>query len=158
MCRWVGIRRFSEINQALVAKLAWKMLTDRDSLWVRVLFGKYVKGRNFWAVGASGQASWIWKSIVNTRHILWEGLCYCVGSGRHIQIWEDPWVPLLPRFRPKAKEGVVISPDLVTARDLMLNDGVSWNVGLVSNLFSQDSAAAILKVRISEAGTDHSLF
>lgn len=40
----LGIRLTSEANQALISKLSWKMMSDRNSLWVRVLQGKYVKG------------------------------------------------------------------------------------------------------------------
>lgn len=51
----LGIRLFSEFNKALVFKLAWKMISDRNILWVRVMHGKCVKGRDFWHVGARGQ-------------------------------------------------------------------------------------------------------
>lgn len=43
----LGIRLFSKMNKTLVSKLAWKMIIDLDSLWVRVLHGEYVKGRDF---------------------------------------------------------------------------------------------------------------
>lgn len=71
----LGIRLTSEVNEALISKLAWKMLTDRQSLWVRDLHGKYVKGREFWQVGVGRKASWVWKSIVNSLHALSEGMC-----------------------------------------------------------------------------------
>lgn len=149
---------FSKINQALVSKLAWKILTKRDTLWVRVPLGKYVKGRSFWAVSATCKVSWLWKSIVNVRHILWEGLCYQVGSGRNINIWMDPWVPLVPRFRPNVREGVNMTDNITTVRDLMVEDGSTWNVGLLNNIFTPESVTAIRKVRINEGGHDDSLF
>lgn len=43
----LGIRRTAEVNQAQISKLAWKMITENDSLWVRVLSGKYLKGKDF---------------------------------------------------------------------------------------------------------------
>ena len=82
--------------------------------------------------------------LVNNQKFLQEGMCYRVGNGRHIQIWRDLWAPLLPRFQPTALEGAVIPVDIVTVGDLLLEDGVSWNVGLVNNVFSQDLADAIL--------------
>lgn len=76
-----GIRRMSEINQALLVKLVWKMLTDQGSLWVQVLHGKYLRDRGFWHVEAIGNSSWLWKSIVNSHDVLKARLCYQVGGG-----------------------------------------------------------------------------
>lgn len=66
-----------------------------------------------------------WRSIVKTRDVLREGLCYRVGSGRDIFIWRDPWVPNLPGFIPTVREGAVIPTELVTVRDLLFGGG-SW--------------------------------
>ena len=33
----LGIRKMQHMNKALMAKLGWKLLTDRNKLWVRVL-------------------------------------------------------------------------------------------------------------------------
>lgn len=38
----------------MVSKLAWKVLIKNESLWVRVLSGKYLKRRDFWQVSAGG--------------------------------------------------------------------------------------------------------
>lgn len=83
----LGIRRFAEVNHALISKQAWKMLTAKDSVWVQVLTGKYLKGRDFWEVEANGNSSWLWKSIVKAREVIkrrdvlssgkWAGYCHC---------------------------------------------------------------------------------
>lgn len=36
-----------EVNEALVAKLAWKVLKNEDSLWVQMPRGKYLRNNNF---------------------------------------------------------------------------------------------------------------
>lgn len=43
----LGIRMTSEVNQALLSKLAWKMISDKESIWVWVLSGKYLQGQDF---------------------------------------------------------------------------------------------------------------
>ncbi|XP_074270589.1 putative mitochondrial protein AtMg00310 [Silene latifolia] len=43
----LGFRNFAEFNLALLGKQAWRMITDRESLMVRVLGGKYFPNRLF---------------------------------------------------------------------------------------------------------------
>lgn len=43
----LGIKVTTEVNQALVSKLSRKVMTKNDSLWVRVLSGKYLKQQDF---------------------------------------------------------------------------------------------------------------
>lgn len=71
----------SEVNLALGSKLAWVMLTKRDSLWVRVLRGKYLRGHSFWEAEAAATDSWLWESIVQHREASVRGLCYNLQSG-----------------------------------------------------------------------------
>lgn len=130
------------------------MITDRDVLWVRVMYGKYVKGRDFWHTGAGGQMSWGWKSILHTRPLLRERMCYRVWYGVDISIWRDPWIPSLPEFTPTACAGVNIS-DLVIVRSLMNSDGSRWNEPWV---FSLGTADAIIKMLLHVAGVGDSLF
>lgn len=69
-----------EVNSALVAKLVWAMLTNKESLWVKVLGGKYLRGHSFQAAQAKTTNSWIWKSIIKHRDALMWGLCFKVGK------------------------------------------------------------------------------
>ena len=43
----LGIRRNEDVNKATITKLGWRILTDKDCLWARILRDKYVKGNNF---------------------------------------------------------------------------------------------------------------
>lgn len=61
-----------------------------------------------------------------------------MGSGRDIALWRDPWVPTITGFRPAAKDGVDIPPDITTVRDLMLEAGDRWNVGLIRSIFARN--------------------
>lgn len=44
----LGFRSLQDINDALVSKLSWKMLTQKDCLWVKLLNCKYLKNCGFW--------------------------------------------------------------------------------------------------------------
>ena len=45
-----GIRKNEDVNRASIAKLGWKILTDNDSIWVRIMRDKYVKNDNFFRI------------------------------------------------------------------------------------------------------------
>ena len=43
----LGIKRFSDINAALLAKLGWSVATKEDKPWVKYVYAKYLKGKSF---------------------------------------------------------------------------------------------------------------
>lgn len=55
------------LNQAMLAKLGWKMMSDPETLWVRVFKKKYLKNSSFLDVAIKPNASYVWKSIASTR-------------------------------------------------------------------------------------------
>lgn len=97
----LGIRMMKEMNESLVSKLSWKMLKKKDSLWVQVMQGKYIRGQEFRQVETGQNPSWVWKSIVKNKSQLKKGACYLIGNGRDVAVWKDPWVPSIPSFKPK---------------------------------------------------------
>ena len=40
----LGIRKMHNLNIALMAKLGWKLLTEKEKLWARVITNKYMRG------------------------------------------------------------------------------------------------------------------
>ena len=62
------------MNKALLAKQAWRLVTDPEALWVEVLKGKYFSGVPFWSAQANKQASsWILSSLLEGRDALQQG-------------------------------------------------------------------------------------
>lgn len=47
-------------NRALVARLGWEMMKQKDSLWVIALGEKYCRGTNLLGARMHHGASWIW--------------------------------------------------------------------------------------------------
>lgn len=46
--------------------------------------------------------SWLWHGISKMTDLIAKGLSFAVENGRKI-IWNDPWVPQLPSFKPRGK-------------------------------------------------------
>lgn len=75
-----------DTNRALIAKLAWRVMSKSDNLWVKVLAGKYLKGRELGEVPNSCFGSWVWKSILQDRDLLASGACYMIGDCTSVSI------------------------------------------------------------------------
>ena len=50
---------------------------------------RYFKGTFIWKTKSSGADSWSWKSFLNAKEQLEEGIRKRVGDEKSINIWED---------------------------------------------------------------------
>ena len=44
------IRKNSDVNKASITKLVSRIITDKDSIWARIMPNKYVKDNNFFII------------------------------------------------------------------------------------------------------------
>ena len=95
----LGLRKSEDFNQALLTKLAWEVQKNEDKLWVKIFRRKYLKVGSFTNIRPPKQVSWICKSLFSCNKLIKKGMCYKVGDGRSINIWDDPWVPKELDFR-----------------------------------------------------------
>ena len=54
----LGFRNFQEFNDAILAKQCWRLLSDPNSLWARVMKARYFPHCSFWDASKGGRASW----------------------------------------------------------------------------------------------------
>jgi len=88
----LGIRSMRQLNSAQLAKLGWRVITESESLWSRVLRTKYCKGRaSLEAFSVKPTDSLIWRGIVEQVEVLRKGLGIAVGDGRNTQFWTHKW-------------------------------------------------------------------
>ena len=69
--------------------------------------------------------------------ILRKGVCFQVGNGRPIDIWDEPWVPWLSGFKPSPVQGGKKLPMLVG--DLILPDSRTWDELKLKDIFDNES-------------------
>ncbi|KAF7835348.1 reverse transcriptase [Senna tora] len=65
------------------------------------------------------KASWAWNSLLEGRDLLIKGLCWSVGFGDSINVWEDPWIPSAVDFKPLPRPLFAQGLDLTNRRDLL---------------------------------------
>lgn len=95
-----GIFNAFSFNDAMLAKIGWRLIKYPDSLVAKVLLGKYSKSSSFMDCEVPSTASHGWRSILAGREVLRKGLGWVVGNGESIKVWGDPWlsssIPLTP--------------------------------------------------------------
>lgn len=77
----LGFRDIEVFNQALLAKIAWRILTVPDCLFSRIILGKYCHKTSFLKVQASSCISHGWRGILKGRDLLLQHLGKVIGNG-----------------------------------------------------------------------------
>lgn len=84
----LGIKDLDCFNQALLAKIRWRILDHPQSLSAQILKAKYFPNEQFCVARSGPKPSPLWPSIL-WEGLLLQGLGWRIGSGSHIQIWND---------------------------------------------------------------------
>uniref|UniRef100_A0A453LM54 Reverse transcriptase zinc-binding domain-containing protein n=1 Tax=Aegilops tauschii subsp. strangulata TaxID=200361 RepID=A0A453LM54_AEGTS len=145
----LDFRDMRAFNQALLAKQAWRLIDQPDSLCARLLRARYYRNGNLGDTVFSGNASAVWRGIEHGLELLKKGIIWRVGNGILIRTWRDPWIPRGPSFRP-------ITPKrhcrLNRVSDFLDIHGV-WRLGLLQQHFLPADVVAIPKIRTSPHGS-----
>nr|XP_048336943.1 uncharacterized protein LOC107411956 [Ziziphus jujuba var. spinosa] len=136
----IGLRRLKHMNLAMLSKVGWCLASDPAKLWVQALKGKYFAGSSFLRCRQKKSSSWTWCSILSARNLLSNGLCYRAGKGNQINIWEDPWIPLNPLFKPiPSHDSATNEWGMIPYTNRNLEDRLIW-IGNSNGRFSVKSA------------------
>jgi hypothetical protein len=76
-----------------LAKQGWRLIHHQDSLVATIMKEKYYPRTDFLEAKLSARPSFAWRSILNSRLLLQQGLIWRVGNGSSIRIWHDNWLP-----------------------------------------------------------------
>ncbi|KAM6577021.1 hypothetical protein CsatB_028858 [Cannabis sativa] len=94
--KFFGGLRFRSLvhhNQAMIAKQAWRVLSNPNSTLAAIFKAKYFKHTGFYEARLGHSPSFTWSSLLWGRDLLSQGLMWKVGNGCFIRTLEDYWVP-----------------------------------------------------------------
>lgn len=78
------MRQLRDQNIAFLLKLGFKLVTDDEALWVRVLRSKYRMKDFLPANIAKAESSFLWKSLSKVWTLLLDNLVWSVSDGNKI--------------------------------------------------------------------------
>lgn len=131
----LGFRDVQIFNQALLGKIAWRIITNPDCLLSRILIGKYCHNASFLTTTLPSSSSHGWKEILKGRDLLIKHLGKTIRNGNTTNVWKDSWIQPTSDLRlagPPAEE----QQDLLVA-DLLSRETKEWNVAKINNLFPE---------------------
>ena len=151
----MGFRNLQAFNLAMLAKQAWRLLTNPSTLVARIYRAKYYPSCDIMGAKLGSSPSYAWRSIYNSLEVISRGTRWRVGNGKLIHIWEDKWLPTPTTHK-------VCSPqldfdDFPMVSSLIDVDMKRWKAGLIRATFLPFEAETILSIPLSYSLPDDSI-
>ncbi|CAL1408424.1 unnamed protein product [Linum trigynum] len=153
----MGFRRFEQFNQALLAKIGWRILTEPDSLLAQVYRGKYFPNGTFLQATARSRPSWGWQSVLFGRQLLERGLRWQIGNGKSASLLHSNWIPQL-QLDPPVVNPVIIPDGGDPPVAVVICEGEGrWDEQKLSQWFDPPSCRAIKSIPLPRENLEDKL-
>lgn len=91
----LGFREIQKFNDALLAKISWRILSKPSCLLAKTLMGKYCKNSTFLECHVTSSTSHGWRGICIGRDLLKANIGKAIGNGADTNVWSEPLALLL---------------------------------------------------------------
>ena len=142
----LGFKDIQRFNQSLLAKQAWRILNNPESLFARVFKSRYFDHGEFLSASNGPRPSYGWRSIQFGKELLKQGIRKHIGNGKSVSVWVDAWIEGDVRRRPLMKN--IFVDLLLKVSDLIDVDNNCWNLETLKDLFFEEDIQRILKMRV----------
>lgn len=147
-----GFKDFADMNSALLAKQAWRVIQCPNALWVKTLKAIYHPMEDFMRAKRRRNESWVWTSLLHGRDMVRSFARWSVGSGKKIFIKEDNWLASGHKLQDN------IPNNFATVDELIDQGNKRWNVAKIREGFSPNFAKQIVQTPIAWQGGEDSLW
>lgn len=149
----LGFRDLQSFNDALLAKLSWRILSKPNCLLAKILLGKYCHTSKFLDSQVPTSSSHGWRGICIGRDLLKTQLGRVLGDGKSTSLWYDPWLSLTAPSKP-------MGPPAEQSQKLMVShlislDTLDWDREKIKQTLP-DLEKDILEIKLSSRGATDS--
>lgn len=142
----LGFKDLQSFNQALLAKQAWRILNDPESLFAKLFKSRYFPYQDFLRAANGPRPSYAWRSIQFGKELLQSGITKKLGNGKSMSVWVDAWIEGDVPRRPLMKN---IFVDLLLSVDRLVDvENRCWNLNTLHDLFYDEDVARIMVMKV----------
>jgi hypothetical protein len=131
----LGFRDIELFNLALLARQAWRLLQEPETLSARILRAVYYPDGDILTATKGSHPSKIWRSILEGRDTLRQGLIRRIGTGDDTNPWNDNWLPRGVAMRPIACLDPEAQDVPTRVAQLIETTSASWNMQTLERFF-----------------------
>jgi hypothetical protein len=139
----LGFRDMELFNLALLARQAWRLLINPNTLSAKVLKAIYYPDTDILKAELGPRPSKIWRAITEGKEVLQLGLIKRIGTGQNTKVWEDNWLPRDTRLRPIT--ATAVDPPILVS-ELIDQTNRSWNIQTLETFFLPMDIEVILSI------------
>uniref|UniRef100_A0A7N2LEI8 Reverse transcriptase zinc-binding domain-containing protein n=1 Tax=Quercus lobata TaxID=97700 RepID=A0A7N2LEI8_QUELO len=121
----LGLFQMRHRNQALLAKLCWRIENENDAPWAQMLSKKYLTPSRLTEEGRNRPCSKIWAACKVGGPAYVRGLKWTIGNGEDVNLWQDFWLPTGPLRR--LIQGPLTRDEVLTVQQCHSNS-IGWNL------------------------------
>ncbi|CAL1369363.1 unnamed protein product [Linum trigynum] len=93
----LGIRSTRQVNLAMLAKGGWRIVKEKEAMWVQLVESKYGRGCSNTELLIHVQgSSFTWSSFTKASHLIKEGCAWNIHKGNRTKFWSDIWMAQVP--------------------------------------------------------------
>lgn len=151
----MGFRHFRDFNMAMLGKQLWKLATDTNSLVSRMYKAKYFANTDIFQASIGHNPSFIWRSLLEAKQMIFDGFRWRVGDGNDIRILDQPWLldkgnPFITSDPEPLKEKKVMS--------LMRSDKKEWDLEVLQDVLNERDQSQVLNITLYESNQEDKIF
>ncbi|XP_026458886.1 uncharacterized protein LOC113359477 [Papaver somniferum] len=147
--RWggLGFKNLKIFNEAMITKLAWRLINEKDKKWVAILEANYFRNENILHEDISDKGTVIWKSISKGIGWIKKYHTWLIGDGKSVYAFRDNWINgyNAQQIQENLSQNEDIPYHMKVVEFIDLNTR-KWNISLLQEFFTQDQVEKILNI------------
>jgi hypothetical protein len=147
----LGFRDIELFNLALLAQRAWRLLQNPETLNAQILKAVYYPNTDLLNASLGAHPLQVWRSILEGRDIMLQGLVRRIGTGEQTRAWDENWLP-----RDEVRRPITClesnAPQLVS--DFIDQTSASWDLQKLQRFFLPMDVEVITMIPLSTRRID----